>query len=126
MRSGEGVVVNWYLAVLKNYAGFGGRARRKEYWMFTLFNSIFIAALIAIDLAIGTNIPYLVYALAVLVPALAVGFRRLHDTGRSAWWFFIALIPLVGSIVLLVFFASDSAAGENKYGPNPKLADARA
>lgn len=118
--------MNWYLAVLKNYVGFGGRARRKEYWMFALFNVIFAAVLFAIDLAIGSNIPYILYALAVFIPGLAVAFRRLHDTGRSAWWFFIAVIPLVGAITLLVFLASDSAAGENKYGPNPKLVDAQA
>jgi len=126
MRSGEGVAVNWYLAVVKNYVGFGGRARRKEYWMFALFNFIFIAAIYAIDLAIGTSIPYILYTLAVFIPGLAAAFRRLHDTGRSAWWLFIALIPLVGAIVLLVFLVSDSAAGENQYGPNPKLADAQA
>jgi uncharacterized membrane protein YhaH (DUF805 family) len=113
--------VNWYVDVLKNYVGFGGRARRKEYWMFTLINLIIVAVLFGIDLAIHSQIPYFLYALAVLLPALAVAFRRMHDTGRSAWWFFIGLVPLIGSIVILVFLASDGQAGENKYGANPKL-----
>jgi uncharacterized membrane protein YhaH (DUF805 family) len=112
--------VNYYLAVLKNYAGFSGRARRAEYWQFALFNAIALVALFVIDLAIKTTIPYLLYTLAVIVPGLAVAVRRLHDTGRSGWWLLIGLVPLVGAIVLLVFACLDSEAGENKYGANPK------
>lgn len=119
--------MQWYLDVLKKYAIFSGRARRKEYWFFALFNAIFSIVLSIIDGAIGSfsvegGIGLLsgLYTLAILIPGLAVGFRRLHDTGRSAWWLLIVFVPLVGAIVLLVFTLQDSEAGENQYGPNPK------
>ncbi len=112
--------MNWYLAVLKNYAGFSGRARRKEYWMFVLFNFIAALVLSVLGMVIDTQIPYIVYLLAVLVPTLAVVFRRLHDTGRSGWWILISLVPLVGGIILLVFMASEGARETNAYGPDPK------
>ncbi|MCI4046703.1 DUF805 domain-containing protein [Streptomyces sp. TRM75563] len=114
--------MNWYLDVLKNYAGFSGRARRKEYWMFVLFNFIIGVVLSVIGTAIDTQIPYIIYIVAVIVPSLAVLVRRLHDTGRSGWWFFIAFVPLVGGIVLLVFLASEGKPETNQYGVNPKLA----
>jgi uncharacterized membrane protein YhaH (DUF805 family) len=115
--------VNWYLAVLKNYAGFTGRARRTEYWMFVLFNLIITIVLDVIGTVIKLgNILGALYGLAVLIPSLAVGVRRLHDTGRSGWWLLIALIPLVGAIILIVFLATEGEPGENAYGPNPKLA----
>lgn len=112
--------MNWYLAVLKNYAGFSGRARRKEYWMFVLFNFIAALVLSGLGMVIDTQIPYIVYLLAVLIPTLAVVFRRLHDTGRSGWWILISLVPLVGGIILLVFMASEGARETNAYGPDPK------
>jgi uncharacterized membrane protein YhaH (DUF805 family) len=112
--------VNWYLDVLKNYVGFSGRARRTEFWMFALFNFIVAVVLYVISLAIGTLLLSDLYSLAVLLPTLALAVRRLHDTGRSGWWLFIALIPFAGWIVLLVFDVSDSAPGVNQYGPNPK------
>ena len=119
--------MNWYLDVLKKYATFSGRARRKEYWMFVLFNAIAYILLMVIDLAtIGSGVLPLVYELAVLIPSLAVGVRRLHDTDRSGWWLLIALIPLVGAIILLVFLASDGKPEANQYGLNPKLAPAAA
>ncbi|MGW1883523.1 DUF805 domain-containing protein [Streptomyces sp. NPDC001970] len=118
--------MSWYLAVLKNYAGFGGRARRKEYWMFVLFNVIFAAVLLGIGFAIESQIPYAIYILATLIPALAAAVRRLHDTGRSGWWLLISFVPLVGGIILLVFLASDGKPEENQYGVNPKLAPAAA
>ncbi|KQX77889.1 MULTISPECIES: DUF805 domain-containing protein [Streptomyces] len=114
--------MNWYLDVLKNYAGFSGRARRKEYWMFALFNAIVAVVLLAIGFAIESQIPYGIYMLAVLVPSLAVVVRRLHDTGRSGWWFLIAFVPLVGGIILLVFMCSEGAREANEYGADPKLA----
>jgi len=122
--------MSWYLKVLKNYFNFKGRARRKEYWMFALFNFIFamlpsIAATFVADFsqeaAMGLSILGLVYAVLVIIPGIAVGVRRLHDTGRTGWWMLIAFIPLVGAIVLIVFFVFDSQPGDNKYGPNPKL-----
>jgi uncharacterized membrane protein YhaH (DUF805 family) len=118
--------MSWYTAVLKKYAVFSGRARRKEYWMFVLFNVIFSFAAIILDLVLfsknnsQTRIFSTLYSLAVLVPSIAVGVRRLHDIGKSGWWFFISLIPLIGSIWLLVLFVTDSQPGTNKYGPNPK------
>ncbi len=113
--------MQWYLKVLKNYVGFQGRARRKEYWMFVLFNVIFSLALIIIDGILNLNVLSSLYALVVLLPSLAVGVRRLHDTGRSGWWLLIGIIPLIGEIVLLVFNVEDSEENINQYGPpNPK------
>ncbi|WP_458414837.1 DUF805 domain-containing protein [Schinkia sp. CFF1] len=114
--------MEWYLKVIKNYVGFQGRARRKEYWMFTLFNFIF-AVVIGIVEGIFDLPEFLsaIYTLAVFLPSLAVGIRRLHDTGRSGWWLLISLIPLIGAIVLIVFMCEDSKEGDNQYGPNPKL-----
>ncbi|MFJ6834932.1 DUF805 domain-containing protein [Streptomyces sp. NPDC091209] len=117
--------MHWYLDVLKKYATFNGRARRQEYWMFALINVIIYVALLVIDLSLlGTGVIAPLYELAVLLPSLAVGVRRLHDTGRSGWWTFIALVPLVGGIILLVFLASDTKPEANQYGPSPKLAGA--
>jgi uncharacterized membrane protein YhaH (DUF805 family) len=119
--------MNWYLSVLKKYAVFSGRARRKEYWMFVLFTIIFAILAMIVDKLIGTTIKglpygaiYIIYSLAVLLPCLAVGVRRLHDTGRSGWFLFINLIPFVGFIWLLVLMCLDGTPGENKYGANPK------
>jgi uncharacterized membrane protein YhaH (DUF805 family) len=119
--------MNWYLEVLKKYAVFSGRARRKEYWYFFLFNILISIVLTVIDGMTGTliaeaNIGLLsgIYGLAVLIPGLAVSVRRLHDTDRSGWWLLIVLIPLIGAIVILVFMVQDSKLGENQYGSNPK------
>jgi uncharacterized membrane protein YhaH (DUF805 family) len=120
--------MHWYLDVLKKYAVFSGRARRKEYWMFVLFNLIVAWVLLAIDYLIGTDygrgngVLYTVYSVAVFLPSLAVFVRRLHDTGRSGWWFFIGFVPLVGWIILLVFMVLDGQSSANQYGENPKLA----
>ena len=113
--------MNWYLDVLKKYAVFSGRARRQEYWMFFLFNMIIAIVLGVVEgIAGGPGILGLLYGLAVLIPGIAVSVRRLHDIDRSGWWLLIALVPLIGAIVLLVFMVLDSKAGENQYGPNPK------
>ena len=119
--------MNWYLTVLKKYAEFSGRARRKEYWMFVLFNIIFFIVAIILDNILGTAIEnvgyglfYFLYGLAVIIPSLAVTVRRLHDTGKSGWWIFISLIPLIGGIWLLILLVTDSQPGENPYGPSPK------
>lgn len=90
--------------------------------MFALFNAIVAVVLLAIGFAIESQIPYGIYILAVLVPSLAVVVRRLHDTGRSGWWFLIAFVPLVGGIILLVFMCSEGAREANEYGADPKLA----
>jgi len=113
--------MEWYLAVLKNYAGFAGRARRQEYWMFLLFNMIIALALGFIEGIFGSpGILGAIYSLAVLVPSIAVSMRRLHDTGRSGLWLLIGFVPVLGAIVLLIFFIQDSMQGSNQYGPSPK------
>ena len=113
--------MNWYLGCWKKYAEFSGRARRKEFWMFVLFNFLASVAIGIVDGILGTNGALGgLYSLAVLIPSLAVAARRLHDTDRSGWWQLIALIPLIGFIILLVFLCSDSKPGENRFGANPK------
>ena len=131
--------MNWYLEVLKKYAVFSGRSRRKEYWYFALFYLLIFIALGVVDSVVGffsieAGIGILgrevlvaplvlvgaIFALLMFIPSLAVGVRRLHDTDRSGWWLLIALIPLGGAIVLLVFLVQDSEPGENQYGSNPK------
>lgn len=111
--------MEWYLKVLKNYAVFQGRARRKEYWMFTLFTVIVSLILSIIDQMIGMQVLATIYSLVVLLPSLGVCVRRLHDIGKSGWWFLIAFIPVVGAIILLVFMCKDSE-DDNQYGLNPK------
>ena len=127
--------MNYYIKVLQQYADFNGRARRKEYWIYNIINSIIGGLLFFLDRMLGTTIDsldlgegnslgilYLVYALFVFIPGLAVAVRRLHDVGKSGWMLLIALIPLIGAIWLLVLYLTDSNPGENKYGPNPKEA----
>lgn len=117
--------MNWYIAVLKKYATFDGRARRTEYWMFVLFNVIFSFAFSFIDslsgLASDKGYGPLsgLYALALLLPSLAVGVRRLHDTGRSGWWLLLSAVPLA-NIAVLVFLIQDGTRGGNQYGLDPK------
>ena len=120
--------MNYYIdCITKKYVCFSGRARRKEYWMFTLFN--FIAALIVGFvggfLSSATEVSAFaflgtIYNLAVLLPSLGVLFRRLHDIGKSGWWWLIGIVPFVGWIVIIVFCCLDSQPGENQYGSNPK------
>ncbi|KPL17442.1 MAG: hypothetical protein AMS26_01020 [Bacteroides sp. SM23_62] len=112
--------MNWYIEVLKKYAVFSGRARRKEYWYFVLFNLIIYIILSIIDYAINSAILSTIYSLGVLIPSIAVAVRRLHDTNRTGWWLLIGLIPIIGWIVLIIFMVLDSQKGENQYGPNPK------
>lgn len=121
--------MKWYLQVLKNYTKFSGRARRKEYWMFTLFNMIAVFVMVGLDNLFGTTIGklpygvfYFLYFLAIFVPSLAVCVRRLHDVGKSGWFYLISLIPLVGTIWILILFCKDGDAGTNEYGANPKEA----
>jgi uncharacterized membrane protein YhaH (DUF805 family) len=121
-------MMNWYIKVLQNYVGFSGRARRAELWYFVLFNLIFAVILSVLDRVLGLagengiGPLYVIYALAVFLPSLAVEFRRLHDTNRTACWLLIVLVPVLGAIVLIVFFCQKGTAGENKYGPDPLAA----
>ena len=119
--------MNWYVDVLRKYAVFSGRARRKEYWFFVLFNLLIVAGLTLVDTFVGTYDPIReigllsgLYGIGVILPSVAVGARRLHDSGRTAWWLLIGLVPVIGAIVLLIFFVLDSQLGDNESGPNPK------
>lgn len=117
--------MSWYLAAMRKYADFTGRAHRKEYWMFVLFNCIIFFALgVVAGLGPDTSVISVIYYIGILIPAFAVCVRRLHDTNRSGWWIFVGLIPLIGPFVLLVFLVEDGQWGENQYGPNPKWATA--
>ena len=116
----------WKKVVLENYTNFTGRARRAEFWWYFLANLIISVMLNIIDAVIGLGmgggigVLGLIYALAVLIPGLAVGVRRLHDTDKSGWWLLLAFIPIVGLIVLIVFWATDGTPGANKYGLSEK------
>jgi len=116
--------MNWYLEPFRKYATFGGRATRAEYWTFSLINALVGVLLMVIDNALGLAAKnglgplYGIYCVATLIPAIAVSVRRLHDTNRSGWWLLIGAIPLLGSIVLLVFMLQGSKP-ENQYGPDP-------
>ena len=111
--------MNWYLEVLKKYAVFSGRARRKEYWMFFLFNLIiafvlgFIEGIVGIAMESGQSVLATIYQLAVLIPSIAVGVRRMHDTDHSGWWL---LVPIVN----LVFAVREGTRGDNRFGSDPK------
>lgn len=120
--------MDWYLMAWQKYFDFSGRSRRKEYWLFFLFNLGIGIALLGADLltglyskSAGMGLLGGLYSLATLIPNLSITVRRLHDIGRSGWWFFILLVPFIGAIVLLVFMLLDSEEGSNDYGPNPKL-----
>ena len=123
--------MHWYIEVLRKYVVFEGRARRKEYWIFVLISSLILIFLSLIDEMTGwkvwddEGVLSLLYSIAVFVPTLAVLVRRLHDTDRSGWWVLIALIPLVGAIVLLVFLILKGNEGDNRFGPDPKAETAR-
>ena len=117
--------MSWYFDVLQKYFVFKGRSRRKEYWMFCLVNFIvafllgFIFGLLGkvLDMPILARVIGNVYSFAILIPAIAVGIRRLHDTDRKGWWL---LLPIVN----IVFLALPGNQGDNKYGPDPKVAAA--
>jgi uncharacterized membrane protein YhaH (DUF805 family) len=120
--------MRWYFEVLKKYAAFAGRARRKEFWTFLLFHLLILSLLAIIDVATGAVDPSRrfgllssLYGLAGLIPLVAVLVRRLHDTNHSGWCSLMGLIPLVGAVVPLIFTVQDSQPSENRYGPNPKL-----
>ena len=108
--------MNYYLDVLKKYSVFEGRAGRKEFWMFVLFNIVISAVLALVDNVLGLYFLNALYALLVLIPSLAVSVRRLHDIGRSGWWNLIVLLPLIGFVALIIFWASESQQMENRYG----------
>ncbi len=111
----------WYVAVLYKYTVFDGRSHRTEYWTFVLCDLIIILALAVPSFVVAPlRLVLVLYRLAVIVPGLAVMVRRLHDTGRSGWWWLISLVPVVGWVVILIYTVQDSQPGSNQYGPNPK------
>lgn len=131
--SGENVFM-YYINAFKQYVTFQGRARRKEYWFFTLFHLLAFILLVIIENAVGATYNiyldyYTVYPIGILssiyliasaLPQLAVTVRRLHDTGKSGWLYLLMFIPIIGAIVILVFTCMDSQFGANQYGENPK------
>lgn len=117
--------MDYFLLALKKYAVFSGRASRAEYWYFALFSFLIGLILGFVDSSVsitsnGMGILSMLFSLAFFIPSLAVGTRRLHDINKSGFWWLIILVPFIGGIVLLVFFATDSQPGDNQYGPNPK------
>ncbi len=128
--------MDWYLKVMQdNYANFNGRARRKEYWMFYLFYVLILIAAMMADNILGLNWTvgtgrseidtgygwlYIITVLAHIVPSLACAVRRLHDTGKSGWFLLLSLIPILGTIILLVFLCLAGDSGDNAYGSSPK------
>lgn len=116
-------ILDWFKKCLRNYSNFSGRARRKEYWYFVLVQMglLFIAMMLdSMIFDAETGLFYIVVVLGLFLPSLAVTVRRLHDTSRSGWWFFISILPLIGSIILLVFLASDTKPETNQWGPPAK------
>lgn len=127
--------MDWYIEAWKKYALFSRRARRKEYWFFQLFSmiaSVILVIPVFLMIALSSQnsgswnilmlltLPFCIFSFAAILPSLAVMVRRLHDTGRSGWWYFIGFVPFVGGIILLIFTLLDSEPGPNLYGPNPK------
>lgn len=122
-------IANFKNVLTNHYSDFSGRARRSEYWWFALVNfgllvsiAIVAAILKSIAGALGAigSLAYIVVVLGTIIPGIAVGIRRLHDTGKSGWFMLISLVPIVGGIILLVFMFTDSQQGANQYGPSPK------
>ena len=114
------MVENWQQVVFERYAKFDGRASRAEYWWFALANTIVgVAWTLLGNVSPAFTVAYMVWMLGLLIPSLAVGVRRLHDTNRSGWYLLLTFIPLVGGIVLLVFLATQGAPDSNRYGPPP-------
>jgi len=108
--------MKWYLQVLKKYTDFDGRARRSEYWYFTLFSALISIALALINVAMGTKYIDTIYSLAVLVPSIAVGVRRMHDVNKSGWYI---LIPIYN----LILACTNGTEGLNNYGEDPKRSE---
>ena len=112
---------DWFLKCMKNYLNFSGRARRKEFWFFMLFNMLGCFTALVLDTVFGTEIIfYAIYILAMALPVLAVSIRRLHDISKSGWWYLISLIPLLGMIVLIIWFTWEGETHANLYGQPSK------
>jgi uncharacterized membrane protein YhaH (DUF805 family) len=126
----QSATTNWYAKAWRQYADFSGRARRKEYWLFSVVNLLIITILYVVGLGMIASSAYEfgtvlmgvlgLFFIASIIPSIAVEVRRLHDVGKSGWWYWIALVPIVGGIWLLVLLLTDSERGDNEYGRNPK------
>ncbi len=132
-------MMEWMLMPLKRYAEFSGRSRRKEYWMFFLFNMIVLFGLAIVGGILGAFTPsatgemglgsglviglFGLYALAIFIPSLAVQVRRFHDQDKSGWFVLLGFIPYVGGIVVLVFMCLEGTKGKNRFGDDPKMSD---
>lgn len=120
--------MNWFMEAMRKYAQFSGRSRRSEYWYFQLITAVIGIVLLVLTLVTSGvlqaifGILLAVFFLATLIPSIAVLVRRLHDTGKSGWYYFVSLIPVVGGFVLLYFLVTDSEPGQNQYGVSPKHA----
>ncbi len=127
------IMKKYYLDILTNkYADFKGRARRKEYWMWTLYYTVILLFAMVLDNALGLNFEllgqnlgygwlYVTIGITHLIPGLGIVVRRLHDVGKSGWFYLIILIPLIGFIWILVLFCTEGVKEDNKWGSNPKL-----
>ena len=124
--------MEWMLKPYRQYADFDGRARRKEFWMFFLFQLVVQALLVVVGVVIGSTgdlgnilsgifmLALVVFSLGSIVPGIAVAIRRMHDIDKSGWTLLLGLIPLVGGIILLVFYCTEGTRGPNRFGPDPK------
>jgi uncharacterized membrane protein YhaH (DUF805 family) len=118
--------MSWFLMAMQKYATFSGRSQRSEYWYYFLFYMIIVIVCAIVDGMLGAgknnNVGWIstLAVFGMLVPSIAVTVRRLHDIGKSGWWFLVAFVPLVGGIILLLFAVQDSQPDTNEYGPNPK------
>lgn len=109
--------IDWYMKALKQYVVFHGRAGRQEFWFFALFTALGAMAALIIDEILRTEIMfYALYIMATFLPMLGVSVRRLHDTGKSGWWYLLSLLPLVGLVVLVIWFAKAGDTHANMYG----------
>lgn len=123
--------MSWYLIAWQRAADFSGRSRRKEYWIFNLFNAIIAVALVLVAVLLSdqnkpSSIPFFpvfLYCLVVCVPSLSVTIRRLHDIGKSGWWYFITFVPVIGGIILFIFTLLDGEPNANQWGLDPKAAE---
>ena len=118
--------MGWFISVVKNFS-FKGRARRKEYWMFVLFTVLVTALLMFADERLDffsenndPDILTLIFLLMIVIQALAVSVRRMHDTGRTGWWLLIQFVPYIGTVIWFVLSVLNGKEGENRYGPDPK------
>jgi uncharacterized membrane protein YhaH (DUF805 family) len=112
--------MKYFIKCVREYAKFSGRSRREEYWLFNFFNVLFSLIILAVSIIFEAPVIYLAYIFGMFIPSLAVTVRRLHDTGKSGWYYLVSLIPIVGSIWLMVLMCIKGDIGENQYGPDPK------